>query len=288
MFNDNSEVFSLKIAVVGTGTLGTSIAQVFSQCDEVECVYLCKGRESSRNGKEIIVASFAKLLQKGKITQAQVSCYLDKIKTGSLENASIADFLIEAVAEDLEVKREVFRQLDLICDERIIFTTNTSSLPILSIGSGLSRPLIGMHFFNPAPVMKLVEIITTDKTPKEAVNEVVRVAEMIGKTPVEVREAPGFIVNRILIPMINEAISIYAEGVATVEDIDTAMKLGANQPMGPLALGDLIGLDVVLAILNVMLKETGDNRYLPQPMLKRMVREGKLGRKTGKGFYIYK
>ena len=288
MFNDNSEVFSLKIAVVGTGTLGTSIAQVFSQCDEVECVYLCKGRESSRNGKEIIATSFAKLLQKGKITQAQVACCLDKIKTGSLENASIADFLIEAVAEDLEVKREIFHQLDLICDEHIIFATNTSSLPILSIGSGLSRPLIGMHFFNPAPVMKLVEIITTDKTPKEAVNEVVRVAEMIGKTPVEVREAPGFIVNRILIPMINEAMSIYAEGVASVEDIDTAMKLGANQPMGPLALGDLIGLDVVLAILNVMLKETGDNRYLPQPMLKRMVREGKLGRKTGKGFYIYK
>ncbi len=288
MFNDNSEVFSLKIAVVGTGTLGTSIAQVFSQCDEVECVYLCKGRESSRNSKEIIAASFAKLLQKGKIAQTQVSCCLDKIKTGSLEFASNSDFLIEAVAEDLEVKREVFRQLDLVCDERIIFTTNTSSLPILSIGSGLSRPLIGMHFFNPAPVMKLVEVITTDKTPKEAVSEVVRVAEMIGKTPVEVREAPGFIVNRILIPMINEAISIYAEGVATVEDIDTAMKLGANQPMGPLALGDLIGLDVVLAILNVMLKETGDNRYLPQPMLKRMVREGKLGRKTGKGFYIYK
>jgi len=144
-----------------------------------------------------------------------------------------------------------------------------------------------MHFFNPAPVMKLVEVIATDKTPQDMVDRVMGIAKLIGKTPVEVREAPGFIVNRMLIPMINEAISIYAEGVASVEDIDTAMKLGANYPMGPLALGDLIGLDVVLAILNVMLKETGDIRYLPQPMLKRMVREKKLGRKTGEGFYKY-
>lgn len=135
--------------------------------------------------------------------------------------------------------------------------------------------------------MKLVEVIATEKTPQDMVDSVMQVAREIGKTPVEVREAPGFVVNRVLIPMINEAISIYAEGVASVEDIDTAMKLGANHPMGPLALGDLIGLDVVLAILNVMLKETGDNRYLPQPMLKKMVREKKLGRKTGEGFYRY-
>ncbi len=144
-----------------------------------------------------------------------------------------------------------------------------------------------MHFFNPTPVMKLVEVIETEKTPQDMVEFVMQVARDIGKTTVEVREAPGFVVNSVLIPMIDEAISIYAEGVASVEDIDTAMKLGANHPMGPLALGDLIGLDVVLAILNVMLKETGDNRYLPQPMLKKMVRERKLGRKTGEGFYKY-
>ena len=144
-----------------------------------------------------------------------------------------------------------------------------------------------MHFFNPAPVMKLVEVIVTDKVPQETIDVVMKVAMDIGKIPVEVREAPGFVVNRVLIPMINEAVGIYSEGIASVEDIDTAMKLGANHPMGPLALGDLIGLDVVLAILNVMLKETGDNRYLPQPMLKKMVREKKLGKKTGQGFYQY-
>ena len=144
-----------------------------------------------------------------------------------------------------------------------------------------------MHFFNPAPIMKLVEVIATDKTPQSTVNWLMDVSKMIGKTPVEVREAPGFIVNRILIPMINEAIGIYAEGVASVEDIDTAMKLGANHPMGPLALGDLIGLDVVLAIMEVMLKETGDVKYRPEALLKRMVRDGKLGRKSGEGFYQY-
>ena len=168
-----------------------------------------------------------------------------------------------------------------------MFTTNTSSLPIQLISEGLTRPLVGMHFFNPAPVMNLVEVITTEKTPQDLVKYVMDIARMIGKTPVLVQEAPGFVVNRVLIPMINEAISIYAEGIASVEDIDIAMKLGANFPMGPLALGDMIGLDVVLAILTVMLKETGDNRYLPQPLLKRMVREKKLGRKTGEGFYVY-
>lgn len=168
-----------------------------------------------------------------------------------------------------------------------MFATNTSSLPIQAIGEGLSRPLIGMHFFNPAPVMKLVEVIATERTSRELVDNVMEIVREIGKIPIEVQEAPGFVVNRVLIPMINEAISIYAEGVASVENIDTAMRLGANYPMGPLALGDLIGLDVVLAILNIMLKETGDNRYLPQPMLKKMVREKKLGRKTGEGFYKY-
>ena len=195
--------------------------------------------------------------------------------------------VIEAVAEDVEIKKAVFHELDLICKSECIFATNTSSLPIKAVGEGLTRPMVGMHFFNPAPVMKLVEVIASDKTPQTIVDYLVDVARKIGKTPVEVREAPGFIVNRILIPMINEAISIYAEGVASVEDIDTAMKLGANHPMGPLALGDLIGLDVVLAIMEVMLKETGDVKYRPEALLKKMVRAGKLGRKTGEGFYKY-
>lgn len=187
----------------------------------------------------------------------------------------------------MEIKKSVFKELDDICKPDCIFTTNTSSLPIKMIGENLSRPLAGMHFFNPAPVMKLVEVVVSDNTPQETVDFLTETAVKIGKTPVAVKEAPGFIVNHILIPMINEAICIYAEGIASVEDIDTAMKLGANHPMGPLALGDLIGLDVVLAILEVMLKETGDPKYKPESMLRKMVRENKLGRKTGEGFYKY-
>lgn len=278
----------MKVAVIGTGTLGPSIAQVFSQCDKIEMVYLCKGRLSSKSdGKEKVEKALNKLVQKEKISRDVAEGYLARIETGSIDLVQEADLLVEAVAEDLEIKKTLFEQLDKICGEKTIFATNTSSLPIQKIGEELNRPLIGMHFFNPAPVMKLVEVIATEKTPQDMVDYVMGVVRDIGKTPVEVREAPGFVVNRVLIPMINEAISIYAEGVASVEDIDTAMKLGANHPMGPLALGDLIGLDVVLAILNVMLKETGDNRYLPQPMLKKMVRERKLGRKTGEGFYKY-
>lgn len=278
----------MRIAVIGTGTLGPSIAQVFSQCEKIEKVFLCKGRDSSKSdGKEKIEAAFDKLVEKNKIKREDADCWLIKIETGNKELAADADLLIEAVSEDIEIKKALFRQLDQICRADCIFATNTSSLPIKTIGEGLSRPLIGMHFFNPAPVMKLVEVIATDVTPQGTVDFVMEIARDIGKTPVEVHEAPGFVVNRVLMPMINEAIGIYAEGVATVEDIDTAMMLGANHPMGPLALGDLIGLDVVLAILNVMLKETGDNRYLPQPMLKKMVREKRLGWKTGEGFYKY-
>lgn len=278
----------MKIAVIGTGTLGPSIAQVFSQCDSVEKVFLCKGRsESKKTGLESITKAFDKLVTKEKLTREQVESFLRKIETGEIKLAAEADLLVEAVTEDLDVKKSVFYELDELCDDHTIFATNTSSLPIKAIGEGVNRSIIGMHFFNPAPVMKLVEVIVVDKTPQKTVDYVMDVARKIGKIPVEVKEAPGFVVNRILIPMINEAIGIYAEGVASVEDIDTAMKLGANQPMGPLALGDLIGLDVVLAILNVMLKETGDNRYLPQPMLKKMVREHKLGRKSREGFYKY-
>lgn len=278
----------MKVGIIGTGTLGPSIAQVFSQCAEVETVYLCKGRESSKkDGKTAIAKSFDKLAAKGKIERGAADTYLEKIVTGPKTILADADLIVEAVAENLEIKRAIFAELDGICKEGCYFTTNTSSLPIKAIGEGLSRPMAGMHFFNPAPVMKLVEVVASEDTPQEMIDTLMEISEKIGKTPVTVREAPGFIVNHILIPMINEAISIYAEGIASVEDIDTAMKLGANHPMGPLALGDLIGLDVVLAILEVMLKETGDPKYKPESMLKRMVREKKLGRKTGEGFYKY-
>ena len=278
----------MKVGIIGTGTLGPSIAQVFAQCDEVEAVYLCKGRESSsKDGKSSIEKSYSKLIAKEKVTRQQAEIYLAKIVTGPKSITVDADLIVEAVAENLEIKQKVFHELDAICKPECIFATNTSSLPIKAIGEGLSRPMAGMHFFNPAPVMKLVEVVATDNTPQSTVDFLMDTAQKIGKTPVTVREAPGFVVNHILIPMINEAISIYAEGIASVEDIDTAMKLGANHPMGPLALGDLIGLDVVLAILEVMLKETGDPKYKPESMLKRMVREKKLGRKTGEGFYKY-
>lgn len=278
----------MKVGIIGTGTLGPSIAQVFAQCDRIETVYLCKGRESSkRDGLDSIQKSFSKLISKGKLSEVTVEGYLSKIKTGTKEMLADADLVVEAVAENLEIKQNIFRELDMICKPECVFTTNTSSLPICSIGDGLSRPMAGMHFFNPAPVMKLVEVVASEDTPQNVIDFLMDIATAIGKTPVTVREAPGFIVNHILIPMINEAISIYAEGIASAEDIDTAMKLGANHPMGPLALGDLIGLDVVLAILEVMLKETGDPKYKPESMLKRMVREKKLGRKTGEGFYRY-
>lgn len=278
----------MKVAVIGTGTLGPSIAQVFSQSEGIEKVYLCKGRNTSKsNGKDKLEKAFDKLIAKEKISREQAQRCLDKIETGDLHLATDADLVVEAVAEDLAIKREIFQKLDTICGNDTIFATNTSSLPIHLIGEGISHPIIGMHFFNPATAMKLVEVIRTDEVPQDQVDFIIQLTHNIGKTPVEVCEAPGFVVNRILIPMINEAIGVYSEGIATVEGIDTAMKLGANHPMGPLALADLIGLDVVLTILDVLLKETGDNKYLPQPLLKKMVREKKLGRKTGEGFYKY-
>lgn len=189
----------------------------------------------------------------------------------------------------MSIKQETFKNLqdNIVKNPDCIYASNTSSLSITEIGAGLSKPVIGMHFFNPAPVMKLIEVIQGGNTPDDVRDKVVEIAKKIGKTPVQVNEAPGFVVNRILVPMINEGATIYQEGVASIEGIDTAMKLGANHPMGPLELGDLIGLDIVVAVMDVLFNETHDSKYRCATILRKMVRAKHLGRKTGRGFYVY-
>lgn len=280
----------MKVAVIGAGTMGSGIAQAFAQCDQFDTVYLCDiKQEFADSGLARIQKSINKSVSKGRIDQAKADEYLGKVKTGLNTIAVDADLVVEAAIENMQIKKDCFKQLqeEIVKNPDCIYATNTSSLSITEISKGLAKPVIGMHFFNPAPVMKLIEIIAGMTTPAETVEKVKEISVALGKTPVQVNEAAGFVVNRLLVPMINEAVFEYMEGVSDIQGIDTAMKLGCNHPMGPLELGDVIGLDVCLAIMEVLYAETGDSKYRPCPLLRKMVRANMLGAKTGIGFYKY-
>ncbi len=279
----------MKVSVIGTGTMGAGIVQAFAQAG-VPVLMKSRSEASYQKALAKITKSLSKLVEKGKMTEETKNAVLANITTTTDYKAlADSDLIIEAAVETMELKKELFKELDELCKPEAVLASNTSSLSITEIAACTNRPdkVIGMHFFNPATVMKLVEIIKGQKTSDEVTNSITELAKSIGKVPVLVNEAPGFVVNRILIPMVNEGIGILADGVATKEEIDEAMKLGANHPMGPLALGDLIGLDVCLAIMEVLHEEFGDDKYRPHPLLKKMVRANLLGRKTGEGFYKY-
>jgi len=278
------------IGVIGAGTMGSGIAQVAA---EAGFEVIIRDIEDSfiERGLAAINKNVSRAVDKGKKSKEEAENIMGRIRgTTKLEDLKEAGLVIEAVIEDIELKKEIYRELDRICPPATVFASNTSGLSISEMASATSRPerVIGMHFFNPAPVMKLVEVTKGTVTAEEIYQQIMDLTRKLGKEPITVNEAPLFVVNRILIPMINEAAFVLMEGVASAEDIDKGMTLGANHPMGPLALADLIGIDVLLAVQDTLYSETGDSKYRACPLIRKMVRAGHLGRKSGRGFYSYK
>lgn len=273
--------------MIGAGTMGTGISQVFAQTNGYNVLLCSSNIESAKSGMKKIEKHLKRCVDKGKLEAKVAAEILAKTRVGVLNDCKNCDMIIETIPENLEKKKILLKKMQDICKESCIFATNTSSLSITEIGEDIRQSVIGIHFFNPASIMKLVEVTPGPHTSKEVIEKVMNITNEIGKTPIEVKENAGFIVNRLLIPMINDAIGLYADGIASAEDIDSAMKLGANHPLGPLQLGDFIGLDVCLAIMEVLQKENGNLKFCPHPLLKKMVDDGLLGKKAGKGFYIY-
>ncbi len=277
------------IGVVGAGTMGAGIAQVAAKAG-YDVIMRDITEEFVNRGLSVIKKNLERDVKKERITGEEASAIFDRIKgTTDLSDMSPCDFVIEAVIEKMDLKKEVYRELDGICKPEAFFASNTSGLSVTEMAAVTKRPekFIGMHFFNPVPVMKLVELIKAAETSEETVTVAKELVEKMGKEYIMVNEAPLFAVNRILVPMLNEAMFVLMEGIATAEDIDKGMKLGANHPIGPLALCDLIGLDTMLMVCETLYNETGDSKYRPCPLLRKMVRAGHLGRKTGRGFYNY-
>ncbi len=277
----------MKIAVFGAGTMGIGIAELFAKKDFTTYMFASSPRSAQRH-KDNLAKELDKRIQRGKMTDELKTKILNNIIIDEMTEAADADLVIETIKEDMATKRELVTKLDEICKPETIFASNTSALSITEIGQGLKHPMIGMHFFFPVPAMKLIEMVRGADTPQETVDFIKTLGEeKLGKKVIEVAEAPGFVVNKLIVPLQNEAIHLLETGVASAEDIDAAMVFGLNHPIGPLTLADMTGLDVVLAIMETLHRETGDQKYRPALLLRKMVRAGKLGKKTGSGFFEY-
>ncbi len=277
------------IGVLGAGTMGSGIAQVAAEAG-YDVIMRDIEEGFVERGLSAIKKNLNRAVEKGKMNKEEADKITGRIRgTTNLEDMKEADLVIEAVIEDIELKKEIYKELDRICGPDTVLASNTSGLSISEMASATGRPdkVIGMHFFNPAPVMKLIEVTKGASTSDQTYELIMALSEKLGKDPITVNEAPLFVVNRILVPMINEAAYVFMEGVASAEDIDKGMKLGANHPIGPLALADLVGIDVLLLVQDTLYKETGDSKYRACPLIRKMVRAGHLGRKSGRGFYSY-